>query len=258
MDTKEDKSNFNKVAIDSNKVIWPGSTQLAPVPSVLVGCGNNKEYNYNLLTIGWTGIINSVPPMLSISVRKERFSYDIIKNLKDFTVNIPSTSLVKATDLCGVISGKDGDKFAKANLTPIPASNVTAPIVKECPLNLECRTTQIIPLGSHDLFLAEIVAVEVDKNCINSKGAFDPGIADLLCYAHGHYYSLGECLGHFGFSVKKKATSNIRASKNKKPTNNKLKDSKKNLSQKSFNKSKFQSKKSNNKKATSGKFTKEQ
>ena len=254
MDSKEDNNQDSLTAIESNKVIWPGSTQLAPIPSVLVGCGNNKEYPYNLLTIGWTGIINSVPPMLSISVRKERFSYDIIKNLKDFTVNIPSTAIVKSTDLCGVISGKDGNKFKKANLTPVAASIVNAPIVKECPLNLECKTSQIIHLGSHDLFLAEIVAVQVDKNCINSQGAFDPGIADLLCYAHGHYYSLGECLGHFGFSVKKKASSNIRASKNKK-----IKKALPQSKDKSFDKPfvKNKSKKNNYKKNTPGKFTKE-
>ena len=257
MDAKNKNNNTSQIATENTKVIWPGSTQLAPIPSVLVGCGDNKEYPYNLLTIGWTGIINSVPPMLSISVRTERFSYDIIKNLKDFTVNIPSTSITKATDLCGVISGKDGDKFAKANLTAVKGSKVSAPIVKECPLNLECRTTQIIPLGSHDLFLAEILAVQVDNNCINDKGAFDPGIADLLCYAHGHYYSLGECLGHFGFSVKKKASSNIRASKNQKSKSNTKNSNKKNFSKNSFNKTKTNSKKFNYKKAAPGKFSKE-
>ena len=186
------------------KVIWQGSTQLAPVPAVLVGTGGNG-YKNNLITIAWVGIICSDPAMLSISVRPERYSYQALAELREFTVNVPLASQAKAVDWCGVVSGRDHDKFAEQNLTAIQGSKVAAPLVAECPLNLECKVKEIIKLGSHDMFLAEIAAVQVSENFLAESGRLDlERDGGILGYAHGHYFNLGECIGHFGFSVRKK------------------------------------------------------
>ena len=184
------------------KLIWPGSTQLAPVPVVLVGCG--KEGSYNLITIAWTGTICSKPPMLSISVRPERHSYGLIRESGEFTVNLPTVDLIHATDYCGVVSGKDVDKFKETNLTPLSGSKVAAPLVAECPLGLECKVTQTIELGSHTLFLAEIVAVQVSEEFVTSEGRLALEKAGLAAYVHGHYFEVGKAIGHFGYSVRKK------------------------------------------------------
>ena len=185
------------------KVLWPGSTQLAPVPVVLVGCGGHEE-NYNLITIAWTGILCSQPPMLSIAVRPERHSYPIIRDSGEFTVNLPTAAMAADVDYCGVVSGRDHRKFAERDLTPVAGSKVAAPVVAECPLVLECKVAQRLELGSHHLFLAEIVAVQAATTFIGPDGRFDLEQAGLLAYVHGHYYALGECLGHFGFSVRRK------------------------------------------------------
>jgi len=184
------------------KLIWPGSTQLAPVPAVLVGCG--KEGSYNLITIAWAGTICSKPPMLSISVRPERHSYGLIRESGEFTVNLPTVDLVRVTDYCGVVSGRDVDKFKEAKLTPFAGSQVSAPLVAECPLGLECKVTQTIELGSHTLFLAEIVAVQVSEEFVNADGRLALEKAGLAAYVHGHYFEIGEAIGHFGYSVRKK------------------------------------------------------
>jgi len=184
------------------KLIWPGSTQLAPVPVVLVGCG--KEGSYNLITIAWAGTICSKPPMLSISVRPERHSYGLIRESGEFTVNLPTVDLIHATDYCGVVSGKDVDKFKETGLTPLPGSRVAAPLVAECPLGLECKVTQTIELGSHTLFLAEIVAVQVSEEFVTSEGRLALEKAGLAAYVHGHYFEVGKAIGHFGYSVRKK------------------------------------------------------
>ena len=186
------------------KVIWTGGTMLSPVPAVLVGCGDGKESKYNLLTIGWTGIVCTNPPMLSISVRPERHSHALICRSGDFTVNLPPARLAAAVDFCGVVSGRDVDKFAALHLTPLPGARVSAPLVAECPLGLECRVAQRIRLGSHDLFIANILAVQVDEALLDGKGRLALEKAGLMAYAHGHYYELGKCIGHFGFSVRKK------------------------------------------------------
>ena len=186
------------------KTIWQAGTMLAPVPAVLVGCGDGKAHPFNLLTVAWTGIVCSEPPMLSISVRPERFSYGLLEATGEFTVNVPSAKLAPAVDFCGVVSGRDEDKFAVRHLTPLKGSKISAPLVGECPIGLECRVTKKMSLGSHTLFLAEILAVQVDSDLVDEKGRLDIDRAGLLAYAHGHYYELGKCIGHFGFSVRKK------------------------------------------------------
>lgn len=193
-----------------SKVIWQGSTQLAPVPAVLVGTGGNGFKN-NLITIAWAGIVCSTPPMLSISVRPERFSYEALEKTGEFTVNIPLARQAAVVDWCGVVSGRDHDKFAEQNLTAVSGSQVTAPLVEECPLNLECKVKEIIKLGSHDMFIAEIMAVQVSEEFILENGRLDlEHDGGVLGYAHGHYFALGECLGHFGFSVRKKSGPIVR------------------------------------------------
>ena len=192
------------------KLIWPGSTQLAPVPAVLVGTGGGN-FADNLITVAWAGIVCSAPPMLSISVRPERFSYQALTETREFTVNVPLASQAAIVDWCGVVSGRDHDKFAEKSLTPLRGSQVAAPLVEECPLNLECKVKEIIKLGSHDLFLAEIVAVQVSEEYLTKTGRLDlERNGGVLGYAHGHYFQLGKCLGHFGFSVRKKPGRKVR------------------------------------------------
>ena len=193
----------------NQKVIWPPSTQLAPVPAVLVGCGS-AEADWNLITVAWTGIVCSKPPMLSVSVRPERHSHGLIRQSGEFTVNLPTAAMAADVDWCGVVSGRDHRKFAERHLTPLAGSKVAAPLVAECPLGLECRVTQVLELGTHDLFLAEIVAVQVTESWINESGRLELERAGLLSYVHGHYFGLGECIGHFGYSVRKKPGSIIR------------------------------------------------
>lgn len=185
------------------KISWPPSTQLAPVPAVLIGCGNAKGYPANLITVAWCGIINSDPPMLSVSIRKERYSHTIISETGEFSCNVPTPALARAVDYCGVVSGRKIDKFKACDLTALDGEKISAPTVAECPLTLECRVTEIKELGSHDLFLAEIVNIRVSSEFIDSKGHFDFASDGLLAYCHGAYYNLGEKLGTFGFSVKK-------------------------------------------------------
>ena len=186
------------------KQSWKPGNMLYPVPAVLVSC-RDKEGNDNVLTIAWAGTICSDPAMLSISVRKERFSYPMIKESGEFVVNLTTRDLVRATDYCGVRSGKDEDKFAAAGLTKGEAEKINAPIIMESPVNIECKVTQVIELGSHDMFLAEVVNVQVSEEFMDEKGAFHINDADLLAYSHGEYYALGEKLGTFGYSVRKQS-----------------------------------------------------
>lgn len=193
------------------KTLWPGSTQLAPVPAVLVGCGDGSaQCPYNLLTVAWAGVVNSDPAMLSISVRKERYSYALLQKTGVFTVNLPSRALAADLDWCGVVSGRDHDKFAERHLTPVCGSKVPAPVVAEAPLALECRVTQTLDLGSHTLFLAEIAAVQAAEVLLDETGRLDLDRAGLVAYAHGHYYELGKAIGHFGYSVRKKGGPRVR------------------------------------------------
>lgn len=184
------------------KIVWRPGNLLAPVPAVLVSC-QGKDGPPNVLTIAWTGTVCSEPPMLSISVQPRRHSYGLIKETGEFVVNLPPARLVFATDFCGVTSGRDTDKFAALHLTPAPAQVVRPPLIADCPVNLECRVTQTLPLGSHDLFLAEIVAVDVDEELVTAAGRLNLSKASLLTYVHGEYWSLKKALGKFGFSVRK-------------------------------------------------------
>lgn len=186
-----------------SKQSWKGSTLLNPEPPVLVSCGSLEKPN--LITIGWTGTICTQPSMVSVSIRPERYSYSLIKESGQFAVNLPTEPLVRAVDWCGVKSGRDCDKFAAMGLHAAPGSVLTGcPILAESPLNLECRVTQIIPLGSHDLFLAEVVACDVDESLLDENGRLCLSRARLIVYSHGDYLALGRKLGSFGYSVRKK------------------------------------------------------
>ena len=183
-----------------------GGNMLNPTPVVMVSCGSTLD-EYNIITIAWTGTVSSDPPMCSISIRPERHSYGIIKHSGEFVINVGDKKLTPYADWCGVRSGKKYNKFVETGLTPVKASKVNAPMIEEAPVNLECKVTQIIPLGSHDMFLAEVVAVHVNEKLFSPKtDAIDLKRADLVTYSHGHYYTLGEVLGKFGFSVEKKRT----------------------------------------------------
>lgn len=182
---------------------WRPGTMLYPLPAVLVSCGDGTHSN--LITVAWTGMICSDPAMLYISVRPERYSYGLIKERMEFTVNVTTADMARATDWCGVRSGRDYDKWAETGLTPEPGRAVACPSVKESPLSIECRVKEIIPLGSHHMFVAEVVNVRADSSLINPEtGAFDLARAVPLVYSHGGYYRQGDHIGRFGFSVKKK------------------------------------------------------
>lgn len=174
-----------------------------PLPAVLVSCGATPE-EYNLLTVAWTGTICSEPAMCYISVRPERHSYDIIRRTGEFVINLTTEELARATDWCGVRSGRDYDKFREMGLTPGASSVIAAPTVAEAPVSIECRVKQIVPLGSHDMFIAEVVNVQADERYMDEDGRFDLERARPLVYAHGEYFGLGEPIGRFGWSVRKK------------------------------------------------------
>ena len=185
-----------------SKQVWRGSTLLNPEPAVWVSCGSLEKPN--LITVGWCGTICTQPSMVSISIRPERYSHHLIKESGEFVINLTTEKLVRATDWCGVKSGRDVDKFAACGLTAAAASKVGAPLLAESPLNMDCRVTQIIPLGSHDLFLAEVVACDVEESLLDEKGKLCLDKAGLLAYSHGEYFALGKQLGTFGYSVRKK------------------------------------------------------
>ena len=176
---------------------------LYPIPAVMVSCGREGEVP-NIITVAWAGNVCSSPAMLSISVRKERYSYDIIKDTGEFVVNLTNRKLMKATDWCGVRSGRDYDKFAKMKLTPQVSQKISAPGILESPVNIECKVQHVLELGSHDMFVAEVLCVTVDDKYMDEKGRFNLGAADLIAYSHGEYFTLGEKIGKFGISVAKK------------------------------------------------------
>ena len=184
------------------KQSWKPGNMLYPVPAVLVSC-RDKEGKDNVLTVAWAGTICSDPVMLSISVRKERYSHSMIKETGEFVVNLTTKELLRATDYCGVKSGRDEDKFAAMELTKGEAEKVNVPIIMESPVNIECKVKQVLELGSHDMFIAEVVNVQVSEEYMDEKGAFHLNDADLLAYSHGRYYELGKELGTFGYSVRK-------------------------------------------------------
>ena len=184
------------------KVKWRGGAMLAPVPPTMVTCSHGGCDN--VFTVAWTGITNTIPPKTYISVRPSRHSYKLIKASGEFAINLTTASLVRAADFCGVHTGAKVDKFERCQLSKESASEIGCPILADAPLVLECRVTDVIPLGSHDMFLADIVAVDVDEALINADGKLRLDKAGLVAYAHGTYFELGKQIGTFGFSVAKK------------------------------------------------------
>lgn len=181
----------------------PG-TMIYPLPAVIVTCGSAPE-DYNMMTAAWTGTICTNPPMCYVSIRPERHSYGIIRREMQFTLNLTTRDMARVTDWVGVKSGRDCDKFAMTGLTPVSGVKVTCPYLKESPIAVECRVKSIMPLGSHDMFIAEVVNVLADEDLFDSEtDALDLGAAGLINYSHGHYYGQGEELGRFGWSVRKK------------------------------------------------------
>ena len=185
-----------------SKVNWKGSTLLAPVPAVAVTCGDADHSN--IITIAWTGIINSDPPKTYVSVRPERYSHKIISDTKELCINLVPTEIIRQVDWCGVRSGRDVDKFEKTKLTKEPCVNISCPQIKESPLSLECKVTDVIHLGSHDMFICDIVSVNADESIIDEKGKLHLERAGLTAYCHGEYFRLGKKVGKFGFSHAKK------------------------------------------------------
>lgn len=185
-----------------SKEKWKGGTLLSPVPPALVSCGTLEKPN--VLTVAWTGIINSDPPKTYVSIRPSRYSYGLIKESGEFVINLTTSELVRAADFCGVHSGAHKDKFALCGLTPEPSFEVGAPSVAESPVSLECRVSDVIELGTHHMFLADIVAVGVDKEYIDAAGKLRLDKCALAAYSHGDYFELGKKIGSFGFSVRKK------------------------------------------------------
>ena len=192
-----------KEFIIMSKVTWKPGTLLAPVPAVMVSCGTMEKPN--IITVAWAGTVCSDPAMVSISVRKERYSHDIIKETGEFVINLTTRKLARATDYCGVKSGRDVDKFADMHLTAAPSVKIEAPAIAESPVNIECKVKQVLELGSHDMFIAEVMAVNVDESLSD---------ADLVAYSHGRYYGLGDFIGKFGYSVQKPAK--VKSSRKKK------------------------------------------
>ena len=181
------------------KTEWKGGTLLAPVPAVMVTVGSRE--NANIITIGWTGIINSEPPKTYISVRPERYSHDLLMETKEFVINLVPASMAEACDYCGMVTGRKVNKWEKCGLTMENASAVATPRIAESPMALECRVTDILHLGTHDMFMADIVKVALDECLLDDEGRLDMARANLCCYAHGTYYAVGDMLGRFGFSM---------------------------------------------------------
>ncbi len=185
-----------------SKQAWKPGTLLAPIPPALVSCGTMDHAN--IITVAWTGIVNTIPPMTYISLRPERYSYGIIREQGEFVINLTTRRLVRAADFCGARTGARLDKFAEMHLTKEPVGLLSCPAIGESPINLECRVKQILSLGSHEMFLSEILAVNVEEGLLDSQGRLRLERAQLAAFAHGAYYALGEKLGSFGYSVKKK------------------------------------------------------
>ena len=186
-----------------SKEYWKPGNMLYPVPAVMVSCGRKGE-KPNIITVAWAGTVCSDPPMVSISVRKERYSYEIIRETGEFVINLVNRELVRAADYCGVKSGRDTDKFKEMGLTAQPSRYVGAPGIGESPVNLECRVTNRLELGSHDMFLARVEGVAIDGKYMDEKGKFHLNDSGLVSYSHGEYFELGKKLGSFGWKIKKK------------------------------------------------------
>jgi flavin reductase (DIM6/NTAB) family NADH-FMN oxidoreductase RutF len=187
-----------------SKLLWKPGTMIYPLPAVMVSCGSVPE-EYNILTVSWTGTICTDPPMCYISVRPSRYSYAIIRKNGEYVINLTTRALAFAADWCGIKSGSDHNKFAEMNLTPVKASKINAPIIRESPVNIECTVKEIKELGTHHMFISEVVAVNADKSLFDENtGIFRLYEANPICYSHGKYYETGKLIGKFGFSVEKK------------------------------------------------------
>ena len=189
-----------------SKVTWKPGTFLYPLPAVMVSCGTMEKSN--IITVAWTGIINTDPAMVYISVRPTRYSYNLIKENEEFVINLTTEDLAYATDWCGVKTGAKVDKFKEMHLTKEKAKYVKCPMIKESPVSVECKVKEIKELGSHHIFIAEVLAINADEKYIDEKGAFDISKCDLIAYSNGNYYSLGKKIGRFGFSVQKNRKEN--------------------------------------------------
>nr|WP_167957322.1 flavin reductase family protein [Anaerosporobacter faecicola] len=185
-----------------NKEVWKAGNMLYPLPVVMVSCKREGE-KPNIITVAWAGTVCTNPPMVSISVRPERYSYDILAETKEFVINLTTRDLARATDYCGVRSGRDVDKYKEMGLQVQESSKISAPGIKESPVNIECKLKEIIKLGSHDLFLANVEAIQVDRSLLTEKGKLELGRSNPIVYSHGEYYDLGNLIGTFGYSVKK-------------------------------------------------------
>jgi flavin reductase (DIM6/NTAB) family NADH-FMN oxidoreductase RutF len=189
-----------------SKILFKPGTMVNPVPVVMVSCGE-EPMDYNIITIAWTGIVNSEPPMTYISVRKSRLSHGMIEKSGEFVINLCTEKLAQATDYCGVKSGREINKFKDQNLTPVPGQHVRCPMIQEAPVNIECRVKEVHHYPSHDMFVADILAVHADENLLSENGKLELEKAGLICYSHGEYYGLQKkALGKFGFSVMKPKT----------------------------------------------------
>lgn len=197
-----------------SKVMWKPGTFLYPIPAVMVSCGTMEKSN--IITVAWTGILNTNPAMVYISVRPSRYSYNLIKNQGEFVINLTTKDLVKITDWCGVKTGAKVDKFKEMNLHKEKANFVKCPMIKESPVSVECKVREIKELGSHTVFVADVLAINSDDKYIDNNGAFDISKCNLISYANGGYYSMGKKLGKFGFSVQKKKKGKFNIKKSKK------------------------------------------
>lgn len=184
------------------KQYWRPGNMLYPLPVVMVSCQREGE-KPNIITLAWAGTVCSDPAMVSISIRRERYSYDIIKETGEFVINLVTEDIARATDYCGVKSGRDTDKYKEMNLTPLASQNIKAPGISESPVNIECKVKEIIPLGTHDMFIGEVVGVTVEDKHMNENGKFELNEAGLVTYSHGGYFKVGEKIGKFGYSVAK-------------------------------------------------------
>lgn len=193
---------------------WKPGNMVYPLPAVLVSCGD-KDGHVNLMTAAWTGTICSDPPMVYVSVRKERFSHHMIQESGEYVINLTTEKLAWATDFCGVRSGRDMDKFKEMNLTPVFGELQYAPMVEESPVSIECKVTNVMELGTHDMFMAEVIAVHVDERYMDEKGTFHLEQAKPLVYSHGQYYGVGKHIGGFGYAVRKKTAKKVSNNKKK-------------------------------------------
>lgn len=185
-----------------SKVIWKSGTFIYPIPAVMISCGNMEKSN--IMTVAWTGILNTNPAKVYISVRPERFSYNMIKETKEFAINLTTSELAFATDWCGVKTGAKVDKFKEMNLTKEQLKYINCPGIKESPVTIECRVEEIREMGSHHMFIAEVLSIDADEKYIDKNGTFDITKCNLMAYANGKYFEMGKQVGTFGFSVRKK------------------------------------------------------